>query len=204
MLSKTLQLFSSHTEAALQAAREDEAQMIQGQYHDTEIVKEVDSGRSEMDTGIPAVRSSDSLEGREVAELLDEDTEHEGKLNTAESASSLEQELAPAGDKPPTGLPYPPCAPTGWRWVVLDGPVDPGWVENLNSTLDDSKVLCLANGERVELLSGMRILFETDDLSNASPATISRCGMIYVVGVFSACGMYTRFKVCLVDFLQNL
>jgi len=82
---------------------------------------------------------------------------------------------------PSTGMSYPACAPVGWKWVILDGPVDPGWVENLNSTLDDSKLLCLTNGERILLLPGMRILFETDSLFNASPATVSRCGVVYMV-----------------------
>ena len=79
------------------------------------------------------------------------------------------------------GLPYPLCAPVGWRWVLLDGPVDSDWIENLNSVLDDSKVLCLSNGERVDLSPGSRVLFETDDLTNASPATVSRCGVLYMV-----------------------
>lgn len=79
------------------------------------------------------------------------------------------------------GLPYPPCAPAGWRLVLLDGPVDSEWIENLNSVLDDSMVLCLSNGERIRLMPGSRILFESDNLANASPATVSRCAVIFLV-----------------------
>ena len=50
----------------------------------------------------------------------------------------------------------------------------------MNSVLDDSMILCLSNGERIKLHSRMRIIFETHNLSQASPATISRCGMIFV------------------------
>ncbi|XP_038073413.1 dynein heavy chain 6, axonemal-like isoform X3 [Patiria miniata] len=70
--------------------------------------------------------------------------------------------------------------PQDWQWLILDGPVDTLWVENLNTVLDDSKLLCLANGERVGLTPGMRLLFEVDNLSQASPATISRCAMVYL------------------------
>jgi hypothetical protein len=56
----------------------------------------------------------------------------------------------------------------------LKGPVDTQWAENLNSVLDESKVLCLPNGERMQLTPNLRVLFEVDSLMHTSPATVSR------------------------------
>eukprot|EP00667_Euglena_gracilis_P000018 EG_transcript_18 len=66
------------------------------------------------------------------------------------------------------------------HWVVFDGPVDTLWVESLNSVLDDSKLLCFDNGVRMKLPGGVSLVFEVQDLAVASPATVSRCGMVYM------------------------
>ena len=64
------------------------------------------------------------------------------------------------------------------QWIIFDGDVDPEWVENINSVLDDNRLLTLPNGERLSLPPNVRIMFEVQDLKYATLATVSRCGMV--------------------------
>ncbi|XP_072536739.1 dynein axonemal heavy chain 11 [Salminus brasiliensis] len=68
----------------------------------------------------------------------------------------------------------------GPKWIVLDGDIDPMWIESLNTVMDDNKVLTLASNERIPLTSTMRLVFEVSHLKNATPATVSRAGVLYI------------------------
>uniref|UniRef100_A0A4W3K7X4 Dynein axonemal heavy chain 17 n=1 Tax=Callorhinchus milii TaxID=7868 RepID=A0A4W3K7X4_CALMI len=68
----------------------------------------------------------------------------------------------------------------GPKWIVLDGDIDPMWIESLNTVMDDNKVLTLASNERIPLNPTMRLVFEISHLRTATPATVSRAGILFI------------------------
>ena len=44
----------------------------------------------------------------------------------------------------------------GPKWIVLDGDIDPMWIESLNTVMDDNKILTLASNERIPVTPDMR------------------------------------------------
>jgi len=90
-------------------------------------------------------------------------------------------------------------------WIVCDGDIDPEWIESLNSVLDDNRLLTMPSGERIQFGPNVNFVFETHDLSCASPATVSRMGMIFLRSNFSLSQLYTALlsPVCIDHFALN-
>jgi dynein heavy chain len=66
------------------------------------------------------------------------------------------------------------------KWIMLDGDLDANWIESMNSVMDDNRMLTLASNERIPLKTHMRMVFEIRDLKYATPATVSRAGILYI------------------------
>ena len=63
---------------------------------------------------------------------------------------------------------------------MLDGEIERGWIEAMNTVMDDNKVLTLASNERIPMTQSMRMLLEVQDMRNATPATASRGGCLCI------------------------
>jgi dynein heavy chain len=66
------------------------------------------------------------------------------------------------------------------KWIMLDGDLDANWIESMNSVMDDNRMLTLASNERIPLKPHMKLIFEIRDLCHATPATVSRAGVLYI------------------------
>ena len=63
----------------------------------------------------------------------------------------------------------------------MDGPLTSTWADNLNSVLDSDKMLHLKNGDKLAMTDSVKLLFETDNITKASPSTLSRCVSSHLV-----------------------
>merc|ERR1719281_1653149 len=62
------------------------------------------------------------------------------------------------------------------KWILLDA----NWIESMNSVMDDSRLLTLPSNERIPLKLHMKMLFEIRDLAYATPATVTRAGVVFM------------------------
>ena len=66
------------------------------------------------------------------------------------------------------------------HFIIVDGDIDPEWIEALNSVLDDNRLLTMPSGERIQFGRNVNFIFESINVDYASPATISRMALLYL------------------------
>ncbi|CRG99093.1 dynein heavy chain, putative [Plasmodium relictum] len=64
--------------------------------------------------------------------------------------------------------------------ILLDGNIDAEWIESMNTVMDDNKVLTLVSNERIPFTKEMHLFFEITNMKYASPATVSRGGVLFI------------------------
>ena len=65
------------------------------------------------------------------------------------------------------------------HWVIFDSDLDSDYSEVLNSVFDDNKLLSLPNGDHLHIPNNIHFIFETNTIENVTPATITRCGLLW-------------------------
>ncbi|KAG8188595.1 hypothetical protein JTE90_005951 [Oedothorax gibbosus] len=78
------------------------------------------------------------------------------------------------------------------KWIILDGPADIEWLGSISSLLNPSKVLTMANGERLLLSTEVTLIIETTDLTNCSPSIVSSCGIVFYPTSKNQWNMYIK------------
>jgi dynein heavy chain, axonemal len=64
-------------------------------------------------------------------------------------------------------------------FCIMDGPMDPDWSDKLSCTLEDGSGLKLPSLETLPGPELITFVFEGEDLKSASPATVSKCGIVH-------------------------
>ena len=66
------------------------------------------------------------------------------------------------------------------KWIILDGIVDQFWMDYLNPIFDNNQKLHLTSGEVIKMSELMSVLLEFTNLNETSPATVWKCGILYM------------------------